>query len=285
MSDLDVIIIGAPRSGTNMLRDTLIKFDGISTWPCDEINFIWRHGNIRYNSDELHPGLASPAVRQFIRRAFQKIRAARRSSIIIEKTCASSLRVPFINSVLPNSKFIFIVRDGIDASASAIHRWRAPIDVKYSIKKLRYVPIVDIPYYFFRFLYTRAHRFISKDRRIAFWGPQTHDTQELIEKHSLTEYCALQWRRCVDMAEAALDDLPAERVLRVRYEDFVTDPVNNIVKILFFLGKEVPLDIIRDASIGISQNSIGKGRVELGQEMVARIELSVKETLTRHGYY
>ena len=284
MTNLDVIIIGAPRSGTNMLRDTLIKFDGISTWPCDEINFIWRHGNIRHASDELHPGLASPAVRKYIARAFHKIRATHRSSIIIEKTCASSLRVPFINSVLPNSKFIFIVRDGIDASASAIHRWRAPIDIKYSIKKLKYVPLVDIPYYVFRSLYTRFHKFVSKDSRLAFWGPQTHDTQELLEKYSLLEFCALQWKRCVDMAEAALDDLPVERVLRIRYEEFVNNPVDSLIRILHFLGKEVPLDAIRDAAIGVSRNSIGKGRVELDQEMVAKIELLVNDTLKRHGY-
>ena len=36
-----VIIIGAPRSGTNMLRDILTNFEGIETWPCDEINYIW----------------------------------------------------------------------------------------------------------------------------------------------------------------------------------------------------------------------------------------------------
>ena len=48
-----VIIIGAPRSGTNILRDVLTSFDGICTWPCDEINYIWRHGNAKYPSDEL----------------------------------------------------------------------------------------------------------------------------------------------------------------------------------------------------------------------------------------
>ena len=40
-----VVIIGAARSGTNMLRDVLVKLPGVGTWPCDEINYIWRHGN------------------------------------------------------------------------------------------------------------------------------------------------------------------------------------------------------------------------------------------------
>ena len=44
-TDRDVVIIGAPRSGTNMLRDVLTSLPGFATWPCDEINLIWRHGN------------------------------------------------------------------------------------------------------------------------------------------------------------------------------------------------------------------------------------------------
>jgi len=39
MSNTDIIIVGAPRSGTNMLRDVLTSFDGVCTWPCDEINY------------------------------------------------------------------------------------------------------------------------------------------------------------------------------------------------------------------------------------------------------
>ena len=47
-----IIIIGAPRSGTNMLRDVLCNLDGVGSWPCDEINYIWRHGNVKNPSDE-----------------------------------------------------------------------------------------------------------------------------------------------------------------------------------------------------------------------------------------
>ena len=62
MQNMDLVIIGAPRSGTNMLRDVLTSFDGIGTWPCDEINYIWRHGNVRYPSDEIPADRATPAA-------------------------------------------------------------------------------------------------------------------------------------------------------------------------------------------------------------------------------
>ena len=38
---IPIIIIGAPRSGTNILRNTLTTFFEIGTWDCDEIPYIW----------------------------------------------------------------------------------------------------------------------------------------------------------------------------------------------------------------------------------------------------
>ena len=60
-----VFIIGAPRSGTNMLRNILTNFDGVKTWPCDEINYILRHGNVRHPSDEFGVEHATPEVKQY----------------------------------------------------------------------------------------------------------------------------------------------------------------------------------------------------------------------------
>ena len=68
-----VIIIGAARSGTNMLRDALAQFDGAATWPCDEINAIWRYRNFAFPTDELPTNAASDEVRRFIRAAFRRL--------------------------------------------------------------------------------------------------------------------------------------------------------------------------------------------------------------------
>ena len=108
-----VVIIGAPRSGTNMLRDVLCRVPGLGTWPCDEINYIWRHGNVRYSSDEFTVDMARPIVRRSIQRRFAEQQKLHR--VVVEKTCANSLRVPFVDKVIPQARYVFIVRDGIDA--------------------------------------------------------------------------------------------------------------------------------------------------------------------------
>src|SRR5688500_17198900 len=130
-----IIIIGAPRSGTNMLRDLLTSLPLVGTWPCDEINAIWRHGNVGYPTDELPPALARPAVRDYIRKAFDRLAQREHLDFVVEKTCANSLRVPFVNAVVPDASYIQIVRNGRDAAASAVSRWTAPFDARYTLRK------------------------------------------------------------------------------------------------------------------------------------------------------
>lgn len=99
MKPTDVVIVGAPRSGTNMLRDVLTSIPGATTWPCDEINLIWRHGNRDVPSDELAPEMARPEVTSYIRRRFDRIRRTD-APCVVEKTCANALRMGFVLSLI-----------------------------------------------------------------------------------------------------------------------------------------------------------------------------------------
>lgn len=284
MSSTDVIIIGAPRSGTNMLRDILTSIDGIATWPCDEINYIWRHGNLRHPSDEIPPEKATPEIREYIQGRFNSIRRKNNADIVVEKTCANSLRVPFVNEVMPTAKYIFIYRDGIDATGSAKLRWTAKLDIPYILEKVKFVPKTDLPYYGFRYFWARMYRIISREKRLAFWGPSLNDMQDILQRYSLNEVCALQWQRCVDQAELALSNMPEEKVLRVCYEEFVREPDTELGRILSFVGKNVDPKKISKAVENVSPGSLGKGRKALGDEEVRKLESLVKETLERYDY-
>jgi len=284
MSYLPVIIIGAPRSGTNMLRDILTSFDGVGTWPCDEINYIWRHGNVRYPSDEIPTSHATPAIKKFIRQRFEMIAKTQNIDVVVEKTCANSLRVPFVNQIVPDAKYIFIYRDGIDAIGSAKLRWTAELDLSYILKKVRFVPIMDLPYYAVRYFWSRLHRLISRERRLAFWGPALDNIQEILQRHTLNEICALQWQSCVEKSEEAFSVMPEDKVVRVCYEEFVRHPERELEKILSFLGKKVSEAEIIAAVKKVSNSSLEKGRKRLGDEQVKHLESLIGETLKRYGY-
>ena len=278
------VIIGAPRSGTNMLRDVLTSLEGIATWPCDEINYIWRHGNVRFPSDEIPADRATPVIKSYIQQSLEDIREKYSADIVVEKTCANSLRVPFVDVVVPDAKYVFIYRDGIDATGSAKERWTAELDIPYILEKVRFVPKMDLPYYALRYCWARIYRLISRQKRLAFWGPALNGMQETLQQHTLNEVCALQWQQCIDKSEEAFSRMPEDKVVRVRYEDFVRNPVAELSRILEFLGKEVPQHRIERAVERVSPRSLGKGRKALGEHEVANLEALVGDTLRRYDY-
>jgi hypothetical protein len=283
-SFVPVIIIGAGRSGTNMLRDVLTRLPGFVTWPCDEINYIWRHGNAAWPTDELSPKQATPQVQRYIRKVFAKLATWHECPYVVEKTCANSLRIGFVKTIFPEAMFIHIIRDGRDVVASAYKRWKAPLDLQYVFRKARFVPLSDFPYYATAYVWNRGHRLLSGEGRLAFWGPRFAGMTEIVQQLSLEEVCALQWCRCVEKATQELALFPPARSLQLRYEDFVAEPVQSLQTIVDFLGVQLAPDKLFELVAGVQTDRVGKAAKELGPERLAVVEALLKETLAKFGY-
>ncbi|MGN6413387.1 sulfotransferase family protein [Flexivirga sp.] len=289
MSD-PVIIVGAPRSGTNMLRDVLSALTGFATWDCDEINLIWKHGNIGVPHDELTAEDARPEVATYLRKAFADFGRKHRADVVVEKTCATSLRVGFVAAALPDARYVFIRRDGIDATASAIKRWNAPFDLRYTLKKVRYVPARDFPVHFASFVGKKVKQLRTGTAGIAdgqtkvetWWGPRPHDFRELMQQHTLEEAAFIQWQRCVERSREDFNSLPDDRMIEVVYEDFVKDPDAGLREILGFLGRDDAYD--PTATKNVRNSSVGKGRATLGSDVTARLDAIGHDTLAALGY-
>jgi len=279
-----IIIIGAPRSGTNMLRDVLCTLKGVGTWPCDEINYIWRHGNIRAESDEFTANMATPSVVKYIRKQVDNFAHSNKLSYVVEKTCANSLRVGFVNQVLPDAHYIFIVRNGLDVVASANLRWTATLDIPYLLKKVRYVPLMDLPFYASRYLWSHVYRKFSGEKRLAFWGPQLNNMKDLLEKHTLDEICAIQWKTCVESSKRDLSKIPNDKVSKVRYEDFVNNPEKELKKICLDIGIRTDEAAIKSAVSNVSNKSIGKWKNSLQSGTIDKLRPIINETMNQHGY-
>lgn len=279
-----VVIIGAARSGTNILRDCLTQLAAVGTWPCDEINYIWRHGNVRVPHDEFDRVMATPEIKAFIRRAFAKQAEVQDLKYVVEKTCANSLRVGFVHEIVPKAKFIFIVRNGIDVTASAKKRWHAKLDLPYVLKKVRYVPLIDVPYYGIRYARNLWYRFTSSEGRLAMWGPKFKGITAALEQHSLAEVCALQWQRSVERAEEDLANLPAEQVCRIDYETFVSEPQRVLAQVTAFLGMDVDADQLASISSSVFGGSVGKGAKDLTDDELQAVKKLLAPTLERYGY-
>lgn len=267
-----VIIIGAPRSGTNMLRDMLVELPHVSTWPCDEINYIWRHGNILFPSDQFSIDQATPKVKKYIIQQFEKFKVKSKAEVIVEKTCANSLRIDFINEIFPNAKFIVIERDPFDVIGSAKLRWTAKLDIRYLFKKIRYVPMIDIPFYAIRYFGYRFMKLFSKEKRLGSWGPILPNMHEITVSNDLLEICAIQWRDCVKKTNKDLSKLDSKRIHKIKYEDFVSNPATEFRLLSSFLDVDVDVDVIKRVMSSVNSNSIGKGANAMTEEETDKVK-------------
>jgi hypothetical protein len=274
-----LIIIGAARSGTNMLRDLLTQLPGVATWPCDEINYLWRYGQATFPTDELTPDLVTARSFDYIRSKFTALARQTGAAWVVEKTCANSLRVDYVRAIVPEAKFVFLVRNGLDVAASANQRWRAPLDWGYLWRKARYVPLRDLPYYAFRYFGHRLHRLASRQKRLPTWGPRFAGLDEVANSHSSLETCIRQWEASVTAAHLALVRLPAEQVRYLRYEQFVGQPAIELFSACEHLGIPCSRAQAEGLARQVHTGSIGKGRTAVPEPEHNELQKLVQATL------
>jgi len=282
-----IIIIGAGRSGTNMLRDALCKVSGFSTWDCDEINPIWRHGNTNHPDDLFGEEQVTPEIKSYLRSKFvAQWKRLGKPEYLVEKTCANSLRVSFIASIFPEAKFLYIVRNGEDVTASASKRWRGEMEIPslpYYISKIRNTPISDLPHYGWRFIQSRADIYLGKKEHMSFWGPQFPGLKDLPQDTPLMELCAEQWASCVSSSDKSFAKLSADTWMKVRYEDFVATPKPSMKSVFEFLKIELSDQQLDKSVSDISPRSVGKAR-KSNNEFTEKVHEILAPSLIAHKY-
>lgn len=276
MGNQPIIILGAPRSGTNALRDCLVSLPNFITWPCDEINFIWRHHNLLYRVDELNKGHANPKVKRYIKRKFSELTKEKQNKIgkrkdftVIEKTCANCLRVDFINSIFPSAKYIYIKREPLDAIYSIRERWSNKLsnNLFYLLKKARYIPKSDLIYYLILYGSYRLKRLFSQENILPIWGPKYDGIFEEKEKDPLYKITK-QWIKCTQKAEKSLENLKktGNLIAYIKYEELALNPFETLKDTLKTLGYDIPDEFILEASKNMHKNSIGKSNFKFSKK-------------------
>ena len=168
--------------------------------------------------------------------------------------------------------------------ASALKWWSAPLDIGYIVKKARYIPPGDVPYYGTRYLWNWVYRLVSHQKRLAFWGPRFQGMQELLQECTLPEVCAYQWKRCVERAEMDFNTMSDQRVYKLRYEDLVRDPGTEFQKILCFLEAKVEKKQIGQLGKATSTTSVGKWQSDLPDATLEAIMPIMQPLLAKYGY-
>jgi len=231
-----LLIIGAARSGTKILRNTIGDHPKINSIPYD-INFVWKYGNEKIVHDELSMYDFNEKSCVFINGFFS--RYAVNYPIVIEKTVSNTLRVSYTNLIFPNAKYIHLIRHPLDVIESVYRQWTKSPDLMYLLKKSFSFPFIKCYDYAFKYVINEGKRVFSRSKSLqTTWGPIYNGLFNDIEKLSLWEVCALQWQKCYLSSAKDLEAISENSKLIVKYEDFVSNPSEILLSINNFLGIE-----------------------------------------------
>lgn len=212
-----VFLIGAARSGTKFLRDTLAASDDVAEVPYD-INYVWRHGNEHRTHDELSPSDLDNKTARHIRKSVTRLAlkdTASPAKIILEKTVSNTLRMETIRRVFPEAEFIHLERDGLDVVESSFRQWTMPSNRGYLIQKLRYFPIRE-----WRYGLWFARNALAPNDEPPIWGPRYKGIAGDLRTRGTAQTCALQWKASVTSARRASRK---EDTITIRYGDLPTE--------------------------------------------------------------
>jgi hypothetical protein len=252
-----VFVLGAPRSGTTFLGSCIGALPDVSY--------------------HFEPRVTKAAARQVYEGTWSEKRAARvfRRSYrlllmaagdggrrFVEKNPENCFVVPFLVRAFPDARFVQIIRDGRDVAVSHAEKpW----------------------------LSARSAGTGRRGRGGQAWGPwarwwvEPERADEFAAASDLTR-TAWSWRRFTESARTALADLPADRVLTVRYEDVVQRPQEAAATIAAFFGHaEVP-ESLRTALAAADPSSVGRWRKALDDDGLADVEREAGQLLRELWY-
>ncbi|MFB6345792.1 MAG: sulfotransferase [bacterium] len=188
-------VIGSPRSGTKILRDTIGSHPDVKTTD-SPLEDVWTYGQADTDHDSYKAEQLTSQIKRNIRNEFNQKSSG--ASMFVEKNVRHSLRIPYVRSVFPRAKFIHIVRHPLDVVVSLEERWRNPIDWDYYLSTRAFeIPLADIIHYTAQLGWDYVKRILSLSDHVDTWGPHYPGLLQDLEDRNLLEVCALQWKHCV----------------------------------------------------------------------------------------
>jgi hypothetical protein len=133
-----------------------------------------------------------------LRASFEAIRSWGGGSRLVSKRIANNLRIPLLAEVFPGARFVLLVRDGraVAASLSQVDWW--------------------------------------EDSYVWWYGGSPRRWRE--EGGDPWEICARNWVEELSAITEGIGSVPVDRVLRLRYEDLVAQPIPTLVRVSEFVG-------------------------------------------------
>ncbi len=279
-----VIILGAARSGTKLLRSLVAATGCYAEVPFD-VNYIWRYGNEQSAHDALPANSLDDRGREFIQKLLPQdaTQIGKPNKPFVEKTVSNILRVPFVKAVYPQAKYLMILRDGRDVSESAARCWRTPPQTGYLMAKARVFPWRHCAPYAWKCASTFARRRLGLDDHLRTWGPRYPGIDDDVKRLSLVEVCARQWVASMEYYEQSRHVIPEEQRFELRYEELIGDSKQEIQRLCNFLCVAIRRELLEFANRTIRADRVASRR-SLSANELRRVLAIADQTLERWGY-
>lgn len=276
-----IILFGNTRSGTTVVQKVVSTHPDVVEWY--EPRTLWLYADPGRRHDEFDESDATDQVKQYIRKQFLKFQKEHGNCMVMEKTPANILKIPYVRAIFPEAIFLFIVRNPFSFISSVEMKWQSTLTNKGIGRRLKSTPITQLPYYAGRLIGDQISRRILRRKYRAIWGPRYQGIDQDLKTHDLLTVIARQWAVCSRKAERDLAMFDKGQVLRLRYEDFVEDPISDLERICAHCGLEMTDEMVRAAKEWVKSDRQHKWR-RFDPRDLARILPELTDEMQRHGY-
>lgn len=187
-----------------------------------------------------------PSTADCLRRRFTRIRQGARAAVFLSKCTTNNHRILPLAAVFPEARYIHLIRDGreVTQSSSAVEWW---------------------------------------DHHVLWWDGRTPLEMERDGEDRLV-ICARNWVRELQELKAALSSIDQQRVLELRFEDLLCDPLSSLDRAVRFLGLECSAQY-RSAIAALDiRPMMSQWPQKWTQEQTVRVTAELQQMLQDLGY-
>lgn len=276
-----IFLFGNTRSGTGIVQKVITAHPGVAKW--NEPRTLWLCADPTRLHDEFDEADATDKVKQYIRRQFLNYQRQNGNCIVMEKTPANILKIPYVRAIFPEAKYLFIVRNPFSFISSVELKWQRPIKKNGIIRRLKSTPITQLHHYAGRLFKERFDKRVLRKKYLSVWGPRYAGMDQDVKTLDRLTVIARQWAAGSRKAARDLEAFEPGQVLQMKYEDFVEDPIPVAERIFAHCGLEMTDEVINAAKQLVKSDRQAKWR-RFDPQDLARIVPEIEEEMQRHGY-
>lgn len=276
-----IILLGNTRSGTTIVQKVIAAHPGVVGWY--EPNAIWLYPDPWRRYDEFDESDATDRVRRYVRKRFLVYQERHGNRLVLEKSPQNILRIPYVRAIFPEATYLYIVRHPFSFISSVEFKWQRTVTGRGIVRRLKSTPVSQLHYWVGRYVKQQFEKRILRRKYLSIWGPRYRGIYEDLETDDLLTVIARQWSECSRKAEEDLARFPEGEVLRLRYEDFVENPIEHVQRACAHCGLDMTDEVMEAANAYVKADRLDKWR-RFDADDLARILPEIQAEMQRHGY-